>query len=194
MSLQKTEFNVVYTRSTVWSTVATSKHITYAEICDAGDIHLVYFGKGTFTELMKKPSSQMPTVHLYYEPLDEALATPSTSTKAYPEEGHVTPPTEEYSAKMSQQTENNIKSQLVSEVPAQGHDHNNGEKCSLHGCNIMSETPETAEYEAEMSVKFPQAYKVCKATTESAIVEFNPVEESELRYDRHKHTQTRLNP
>ena len=64
LSLQNTEFNVVYTRSTVWSTVATSKPMTYAEICDAGDIHLVYFGKGTFTELMNNPSSQMPTVHL----------------------------------------------------------------------------------------------------------------------------------
>ena len=84
---------------------------------------------------------------------EEGHVRPSSSTVAYPEEGHVTPPTEEYSAKMSQQTENNIKSQLVSEVSAQGHDHNNGENCLLHGCNVMSETSETAECEAEMSVK-----------------------------------------
>ena len=47
----------------------------------------------------------------------------------------------------------------------------------------MSETPETAECETEMSLKFPQTYEVCKATTESALVQFNPLEGSEPNLD-----------
>ena len=53
---------LIYTGSSIWSTVASSKPLTYGEVCNECQVRLVFLGKGHFVELIKRPVAQNTTV------------------------------------------------------------------------------------------------------------------------------------
>ena len=57
---------LVYTKSSIWSTIASSTPMTCDEICNNCQIRLAYFVKGTYIELIKRPTTQNITTNFNY--------------------------------------------------------------------------------------------------------------------------------
>ena len=57
---------LVYTKSSIWSTLASSTPLSYDEVCNYSDIKLAYLGRGHYVELIKKPVAQNITTGFSY--------------------------------------------------------------------------------------------------------------------------------
>ena len=183
------QHTLVYTRSSIWSTVASSTPLTYSEVCNECQIRLVFLGKGQFFELIKKPvaqSTSVPFAHAvnvydsgYYEPI--------TNTNPPPQQPSVSmEPDQMLGANIPEENlnlfdEQNSNTGLVG-IPE-------GSCCPVHGCDTSTLSDATnikisnTTVEVLRSVEFPDSYEVCKTSPYSSLTTYNPLKENEPNLD-----------
>ena len=170
---------LVYTRSSIWSTVTSSKPMTYDEVCNNCQIKLAYFGKGNYIQLIKRPTTQNLRTHFsyaenvydrrYYEAVSDTTQPVPGLDLHQPSDigGEVTQPTN------LQSFDNEML--LLDEYPTSKlqtveNTHQEVDQCPVHGYDTSIEMSHHQKCE---TVQFPNSYEVCKTGLDSSLASYN---------------------
>ena len=173
---------LVYTKSSIWSTIVSSMHLSYEKVCNYCDIKLAYFGRGHYVELIKKSAAQNITTNFSY-------AENVYDSGYY---GAVVNP----NIVLHQPTKDMVNSELVpynaNNVPTTNNyprDHTldtvqSDNRCPVHGCETDIE-PSTSKLpipqetnNSSTAVQFPASHEVCRTSIVSSLVSYNPLKEN----------------